>query len=712
MKFTTIGFPSIGENLERIQAEKAFLVSEIDENELAGKAVRLIRKQAHELDEAGVCLVPVNDFTFGDLMLDLIWMLQALPEEFCEAAAWNQKTDLAAYVHLADKGTERNELLQENWYGTMEERVLPVLDESVNLHLKNDDFLKPYRFLKSEGLETAPVLIGPFTFLSKAVYPGWKKAENFAQDVIKAYQDMLSFANDAGVQQMMFVEPALCTDLDEQHKELFLQLYEGILPAKKNVKVIVQTSFGDVRDVYCDLIRLDVDGIGLDFVSGKKNLTLVEEYGFPEDKTLYAGVISGLQIWKSDYAKVLKLVRSLMNHASSMVLQPSCSLSHVPYSFEQEADIPYDLRALLCGAKEKMQELKEIAMLADERLYRQNPLFLANQDQIMQSLSQARQAGGRTSFRLSHLNRRDFVRKAEQALRKKAQKDLPESTADCGQDCLYDDPQFLALCAHLYESDERIPAIREELHEQIWSFCRRQNQMDDPQVSFGCLPLETLQKRLSHCLSGLVSTRQGWVQTAAMKVEKPPVLYNLPEQTKNWLSPEQHMLCEVHNKPVCAKIYGPAALLSAFFSRASGSLAMHMSLLLAMALILQEELLSLEKAGVRIVEIHEPVFGSLRNLRKSERAGSMALCAMAIRLAIAPLHVRTRVRIVVHTHGFKELWSALQTMEADQICLEHDDLPSFADLVEFVTSDHQDQTPAAMRLSQASGTGSDCLQAD
>ena len=63
----------------------------------------------------------------------------------------------------------------------------------------------------------------------------------------------------------------MVTDQTEEDIKLFEEVYTEILKNKKDVKVLLQTYFGDVRDCYGTIIELDFDGIGLDFTEGRKN---------------------------------------------------------------------------------------------------------------------------------------------------------------------------------------------------------------------------------------------------------------------------------------------------------------------------------------------------------------------------------------------------------------------------------------------------------
>ena len=120
------------------------------------------------------------------------------------------------------------------------------------------------------------------------------------------------------------------------------ELYQAILEEKGSVKVLVQTYFGDVRDCWDVLAALPVDGLGLDFIEGARSLELLRG-GFPEGKTLFAGVVNGKNIWKNNYEKTLGLLRKLSVVAKDVVIGTSCSLLHVPYTIHAETKLSLSL---------------------------------------------------------------------------------------------------------------------------------------------------------------------------------------------------------------------------------------------------------------------------------------------------------------------------------------------------------------------------------
>lgn len=166
-------------------------------------------------------------------------------------------------------------------------------------------------------------------------------------------------------------------DLTSEDIALFETLYQGILAKKGQGKVLLQTYFGDVRDCYGNITALAFDGIGLDFLEGRKTKELVEANGFPQDKVLFAGLVNGKNIWKNHYGKTLEVIDALKAKNINVVLNTSCSLLHVPYTLKNETKLPEKYTEHFAFAEEKLQELAELKKLADVD-YKLDAAFLEN----------------------------------------------------------------------------------------------------------------------------------------------------------------------------------------------------------------------------------------------------------------------------------------------------------------------------------------------
>lgn len=367
MKYTISGYPSLGENQELLKAESAYWKHEIDAETFKAQIEALKLKQIREEKEAGLDWIPA-DFTLFDAMADMAWMLHIVPQAAEELPLSELDKYFAFCRGLQEGGLDIPAAPMRYWPDWQSCTVVPVLDDTVNLHLRGDAFLNDYRLYRDKaGVETSPVLIGPYTFLRWAKYPGSKKAENFQQDIIKAYQDMLSFADDNQVAWMTFVEPAWALErIDEEDLVLLRQLYEGLLPAKKNVKVALQIPAGCPDPRVLDVLNeLDLAGLELDLAHSNENLVWLETAPWPEERVLFAGLASGREIWKTDYAFAWQVLESLKVKIPELVVSTSCSLRFLPYTVRWETPLPRAIWRQLAFAREKLAETAEIARLRE-----------------------------------------------------------------------------------------------------------------------------------------------------------------------------------------------------------------------------------------------------------------------------------------------------------------------------------------------------------
>jgi 5-methyltetrahydropteroyltriglutamate--homocysteine methyltransferase len=225
------------------------------------------------------------------------------------------------------------------------------VEDTTEIQLSGSKLWEEYAEAKAQGIETKPVVIGAYTMLKLCRYTGKKTAKDFVEAIVKAYQQLLNRCEENQIQWVQLDEPALVQDMDEQDRKLFCRIYDEILSVKKNCHVLLQTYFGDVRDIYPDLTQMAFDGIGLDFIEGKETVNLIKKYGFPQDKKLFAGLINGKNIWKNHYEKTLKILAALRERNIPVVLSTSCSLLHVPYTLQHESKLAPECLAYFAFAE-------------------------------------------------------------------------------------------------------------------------------------------------------------------------------------------------------------------------------------------------------------------------------------------------------------------------------------------------------------------------
>ena len=360
-----LGYPRIGPNREWKKALEAFWSGKLEEAKLHAelKAIRLNNLKVQR--ESGIDVIPVGDFTYYDHMLDLSAMFGLVPKRFGYAGG---AVGLGVYFAVARGSREAAASEMTKWFNTNYHYIVPELADA-RPALTGNRLLDAYREAKEElGIEGRPVLVGPYTFLKLAKGYAPDELDAWIDRLLPLYAQVLRELEAEGVPWVQMDEPILATTLEGRDWARVVRVYETLAKELPKLKLLLQTYFESV-DAYETVVNLPVHGIGLDFVhDGGRNLDAVRKFGFPADKTLGAGVIDGRGIWRADLGAKLDTLAALREFvaADRLLVQPSCSLLHVPVSAAAEAALPAELRGALAFADEKLAELALLAKAGRE----------------------------------------------------------------------------------------------------------------------------------------------------------------------------------------------------------------------------------------------------------------------------------------------------------------------------------------------------------
>ena len=336
MKTAVIGYPRIGTLRELKFALEKYFRKEISADELTQTAKELRKTHWLIQKEAGIDYITSNDFSYYDIVLDTAFLLNIIPERYKELEVSELDKYLAMARGYQGENGDVKALAMKKWFNTNYHYIVPEAEDCTQIRLTGNKLWDEYAEAKELGIETKPVITGVYTLFKLCRFTGKKKADDFIKAFIEAYKEIVSKCEAVGIQWLQFDEPALVQDVTEEDRELFVKMYSDILGKKQSCKVLLQTYFGDVRDVYEDIVKLSFDGIGLDFIEGKKTAELIEKYVFPKDTVLFAGLVNGKNIWKNHYEKTLNVLKKLEDKGIQTVLSKSCSLQQVPYTLNHE----------------------------------------------------------------------------------------------------------------------------------------------------------------------------------------------------------------------------------------------------------------------------------------------------------------------------------------------------------------------------------------
>lgn len=667
MSTSVIGYPRIGSLRELKFALEAYFKGEKTEDEIKALAKELRKEHLTTQKNAGIEFISSNDFSFYDNTLDQAVLLNIVPKRYREL----ELSELEKYFAIARgyQGKKGNvkALAMKKWFNTNYHYIVPEFEDDTKIELVGTKPFDEYTEAKQLGIETKPVLIGPFTLLKLIRFTGKKGILDVKADFIKVYTEILKKFINLGTQWVQFDEPYLVHDLTANDLRLFQDLYSAILNKKEKTKILLQTYFGDVRDIYTVLQTLNFDGIGLDFVEGRKTLTLVKEHGFSPVKKLFAGVVNGKNIWKNNYKKTLSILNSLKEKEIQTVVSTSCSLLHVPYTVENETKLEDKYKKHFAFAKEKLTELKEIDEIFSSANYKNNAKYQQN----VVLFNEDRNAfNAAVDARVKAITPKDFVRQPEFAQREKIQKDefklplFPTTTIGSFPQTAEVRANRKAFRTGEISKEQYIEFNKKKIAECI----ALQEDLGLDVLVHGEFERNDMVEYFGQHLEGYLFTEKAWVQSYGTRCVKPPVIWGdisrVHPITVDWSVYAQ----SITDKPLKGMLTGPVTILNWSFPREDIPIKQSV---LQLALALRDEVLDLEKRGIKIIQIDEAALREKLPLRKSDWYSEYLDFAIpSFRL----VHSGVKATTQIHTHmcysEFTDIIPAIDDMDADVISFE------------------------------------------
>lgn len=667
MQTSVIGFPRIGTLRELKFASEKYFRKEIEAEELQQIAETLRKTHWSIQKEAGIDYISSNDFSFYDMTLDTAVLLNIIPKRYKELELSGLDTYFAMARGYQGASGDVKALAMKKWFNTNYHYIVPEVEDDTVIQLSGNKLVDEYAEAKALGIETKPVVIGAYTMLRLCRFTGKKPALDYVEDIISAYQNLVKKCEENQIAWVQFDEPALVWDMEESDIALFHKIYDGILSCKKHSHILLQTYFGDVRDIYQDLIQMPFDGIGLDFIEGKETLNLVNTYGFPQDKQLFAGLVNGKNIWKNCFDKTLKVLQTLNDKKIKAVLSTSCSLLHVPYTLKHEHKISQEYLAYFAFAEEKLGELKELSILADAADYTKEAAYKENQ-KLFAEERDCKNAD--VKKRLSEVTENDYVRLPERSTRQKLQKKVLGL------------PEFPTTTIGSFPQTKDVKANRQayrkgEISEQEYiDFNRKkiaecvalQEEIGLDVLVHGEYERNDMVEYFGEALGGFLFTEKAWVQSYGTRCVKPPVIrgdvYRKNPITVAWSVYAQSLT----KKPMKGMLTGPVTILNWSFPREDISIRESIA---QIALAIRDEVLDLEANSIQVIQIDEAALREKLPLRKSDwYTEYLDFAISAFRLT----HSGVKPETQIHTHmcysEFTDIIAAIDDMDADVITFE------------------------------------------
>lgn len=666
---TLLGFPRIGKNRELKQIIESYWKGQTDFSAVQETSKNLRLTHAQVQRDSGIDVIPVNDFSLYDQMLDMSALLGVVPERY----QWTgDMVDHITYFAMA-RGMQRDRVdvgacEMTKWFDTNYHYIVPEFVAGQRFKISTSKPFDEYAELTAAGMTTRPVLVGPLTYLLMGKGHGVRPLD-LVQSLLPVYADILNKFKSMGADWVQLDEPALCLDLDDETRAAYITAYQ-FLRQHTNIKLFFTTYFGSLDENAKTAFSLPVDAIHLDLVRGVDQLDHALSM-IPPSMILSMGVVNGRNIWRTDLSAAL----SILEHAAQKIgtdriwVSSSCSLLHVPYDLDVETKLDPELKGWMAYAHQKLSEIKILADGLNNGRASIAAALLAS-DQSVQSRAQStRIHNPDVAARLERQPLSSCGRTSPFPLRQKIQTahyQLPlYPTTTIGS--LPQTPDVRKARADFKSGTLSSSAYDTFLKEQIEQSVRFQEEIGIDVLVHGEFERNDMVEYFGEQLSGFAFTQNGWVQSYGSRCVKPPVIYGDVTRphtmTVKWSQYAQR-LTKKHMKGM---LTGPVTILQWSFVRDDQprSVTTHQ-----IALALQDEVLDLERAGIGIIQIDEPAFREGLPLRRKDWDQYLTWAANAFKLSFTGVKDVTQI----HTHmcycEFNDIISSIQNLDADVISIE------------------------------------------
>ncbi|SNZ08208.1 methionine synthase (B12-independent) [Persephonella hydrogeniphila] len=672
IKTTAFGYPKIGKNRELKRAIESYWKGEISREEMLKKTEEINIERIKKMIEADLDYIPSNDFSLYDFILDISTMIDAVPERFRKI-----QDSLDRYFAMA-RGTEDAVACEmTKWFDTNYHYIVPELTGDFKL-VKNRP-LESYRWAKEKlGIETKPVITGAFTYLILSkVYEKQEgsllmkmvkaeeseKFKTFLLELAKVYNQILKELQHEGVKAVQFDEPALVLDISEEKVDDLLEAYSIITEGISDIQIFVHTYYESLEHFEKITNELPVTGIGLDFVSNEENLQNLKKYGFPEDKILQAGVISGRDPWKTDFKELVQLINEIKKYVDEdrIVISNSAPLFHLPVSVQSEkGHLDNRLIKLLSFADERLEEIKTIKQIVNVGLeLPEQSLQLLREEFKDEKVRQAVKDVQSHEIKRPH-NFKERYRKQIELL------GIPRfPTTTIGS--FPQTKEIRQMRAKFRRGEISEQEYENFIKEQIKYAIKLQEDLELDVLVHGEFERTDMVEFFGEKLNGFAFTKNGWVQSYGTRCVRPPIIYGDISRPAPMTLKETVYAQNLTKKPVKGMLTGPVTILNWSFYRKDIP---KEEIAYQIALALREEVLDLEKAGIKVIQIDEPAFREGLPLKKRKQESYLKWAVKAFRLTNNTVKETTQI----HTHmcysEFNEIIEWIYKMDADVISIE------------------------------------------
>jgi 5-methyltetrahydropteroyltriglutamate--homocysteine methyltransferase len=679
MKTNNLGYPRIGSDRELKKANEQYWSGKISADNLLtiGKN---IRKENWALQfNAGIDLIPSNDFSFYDQVLDLSLTLGVIPEQYQAFAKQNTVLDL--YFAMA-RGTQKEgqdviAMEMTKWFDTNYHYIVPEFTRDQDFSLFSEKIIDEYIEAKEAGFQTKPVIIGPVSYLllGKEKQEGFHRIE-LINKLLPIYFEILKKLQDENVEYVQFDEPFLALNLTDVERAALVYTYKEINEKFPDIKIILANYFDCFGENLETALSLPVHTLHLDLVRCHLQLDDILESNLLSNSTsLSLGVVDGRNIWKNDFKKSLALIQKATDTLGTerILIAPSCSLIHSPCDLDLETNeetLTSEIKQWLAFAKQKIEEVVVLRNLAsneitenDQAQFEANTLANTNRKKatIIHNVE--------VKNRVARIVEKDSQRQNPFLIRRQKQIDILKlplfPTTTIGS---FPQTAEVRSWRARFKKGELSQTVYDNLlKKETEETIRFQEESGIDVLVHGEFERNDMVEYFGEQLDGFAFTKNGWVQSYGSRCVKPPVIYGDVSRPKAMTVKWAEFAQSLTPKWVKGMLTGPVTILQWSFVRDDQP---RSETCTQIALAIRDEVLDLEKVGIKIIQIDEPAIREGLPLRKEEWATYLDWAIKAFKISASGVSDDTQI----HTHmcysEFNDIIQNIADMDADVITIE------------------------------------------
>lgn len=641
IKTASLGLPRIGQNRELKFTLEKFWTGKISESELE-RIANNIRISNWKLQK-GFDFIPSGDFSYYDHVLDISFEFGNIPSRYNAIPEGIQRYFSIARGYQKD-GIDLHPCDMSKWFNTNYHYIVPEFHADVVPQYKQRKFVSQFLEAKGLGIKTRPVIIGPVSYLLLGREKTAKREDLFLK-LLQCYIDLLSDLKLNGCTDIQIDEPYLCTELSDLLKSWYKKVYQELVKCDINIHLV--TYFDEIAENVDLVFSLPVKSVHLD----------LSEFKLPNipqtNKSISLGLVNGRNIWKNNLAKSLEIAHNIAkNH--DVIISSSCSLLHVPYSVSDEKLLDEKIKNRLAFASEKLHEIKLVADALRDNV-------------LLPNLKHDTVRDVHVWEKIAQLDK-NTSRKSPFAVRKESQKILGI-------------PLFPTTTIGSFPQDVEVRKSRSNFKKGIsdeleyHTFCKEkiaeciktQEDLGLDVLVHGEFERNDMVEYFGENLNGFCFTENAWVQSYGSRCVKPPIIYEDVSRIRPITVKWSQFAQSCSKKHVKGMLTGPVTILKWSFVRDDIPQEQTCK---QIAIALHDEVLDLERAGIKIIQIDEPAIREILPVRKSKWDEVLLWAVDCFKISCQKVKDETQIHTHVCYSDFNDIIKHIVTLDADVLSIE------------------------------------------